>query len=194
MLALHGVVGWLLVVSSSRSTAPPASARFSVFVVPQNALAPPPKRVDREPDAPRETAKRVLAAPAPRAAFAPLTLPGPAAGEGADVAATAADPAASEPQAGPLNLNLPRARDGPRASARAPVGNALDGSRSRGFGERMARALGTDRTLVEEPLNGDSVRLRQGSDCVVVSRSRESQLDPFNQSVNPSARGVTPCR
>jgi len=97
-----------------------------------------------------------------------------------------------------LNLTLPRQRAGPNGEPRPSLGETLANPRHQpprgSFSERLSRALGTDQTLVEEPLNGDSFRLRKGNDCVVISRSRESQLDPFNQSGNPSARGVTPCR
>lgn len=204
MLALHVMVGWLLVAASSRSAAPGASARVTVFVVPWAVRPPVPaaQATDRQRGEPgaANRAARPAPGPAPTAAFAPLAVPAvtmePTAGAGP--AAAGAEPAASEPQARPLNLALPRLRNGPRGSAGALLGEALDDPRIQaprgGIGERMARALGSDRTLIEEPLNGDSVRLRQGTDCAIVSRSRESQLDPFNQSANPSARGVTPCR
>ncbi len=110
-----------------------------------------------------------------------------------------AEPAASEPATPPgLTLALPRTRAGQPGAPRTLLGDSLAEQRQLApggsFSERMSRALGTVQARVEEPLNGDSIRLRQGNDCVVVSRSRESQLDPFNQSVNPSAHGVTPCR
>ena len=197
MLALHALVGWLLVAASSRSPAPPGVLRLTAFLVP-GAFAPPAvKPSDRQRDEPPTRVQGARSVVPSAAAFAPLALPEPGALAGANVAAAAADPAASEPQVGPLNLSLPRTRDHRRGASGTQLGEGLEDSgatSSGGFGARLARALGSDRTLVEVPLNGDSVRLRQGSDCVVVSRSRESQLDPFNQSVNPSARGVTPCR
>ena len=141
-------------------------------------------------------------APARRGQAA-ITPPAPsalAAREDAPASALLVEPAASEPIAPrPLNLTLPRRSADLNATPPDGVAEALREARTNnrrgGPWERLPSALGTDRTLTEERLqDGTSVRLRRGVDCVIVSQSRESQLDPFNQSVNPSARGVAPCR
>ena len=158
----------------------------------------------REPQsaAPADAAQSQAAAPArdrraAQAWFAPPAIPLADAAVDARPAGSSIEPAASQPVAAPLNLSLPRARGGRQAQPQTLLGEALDDPRTNtpraSPGERMWRALGTDQRLIEEQLGGDRVRMRRGTDCVVVSRSRESELDPFNQSVNPSARGVTSC-
>jgi hypothetical protein len=93
----------------------------------------------------------------------------------------------------PLNLRLPDRA----ASAPPTIGSqVLDDprvARHRSFGERFAQALGSDTTLHEEQLANNTLRLRRGTACVVLSEAATTRLDPFSQTHAPTPRPVGRC-
>lgn len=123
-------------------------------------------------------------------------------------AATTATTAAAEPQPITLPAEPPQAMASPppldlrwreserRASEGArnpaltdPRANTARSSRA----ERMARTLGSDTRLIEEARADGTVRVRQGSACVDLKRTRASQLFPFDPSIQQSPRLAEAC-
>ncbi|MCW5613042.1 MAG: hypothetical protein KIS83_20550 [Rubrivivax sp.] len=113
----------------------------------------------------REPQPITLSAPADAAARAPSP--------GSDLA-----PAPSPAPPAPLDLTLPLGASAPWR-ARHP---ALDDPRlargQRTLEATIAAALGGDERIVEERLDANRVRLRSGRGCVLLTRTRTSQLDP----------------
>ncbi len=90
-----------------------------------------------------------------------------------------------------LRLSLPRGAAGPRNPA---LDDPRANTRSHGLEARLAATLGgADGPITEERLSDGTLRLRRGSRCVLVRPSRQAQIDPFNESISPKARGVESC-
>jgi len=142
------------------------------------ALRPEPRAATRAaPDRrPHEPARSAQA----------ITLPA------AETPAAALPP--EPPSSAPLNLRL---APGLRTAPPPPSALARDDPRansSRGSSEqRMARTLGTDQVLREGVLPDGTRSFRRGRDCVLARPARESQLNPYNQSMNPTPRLIDDC-
>lgn len=101
--------------------------------------------------------------------------------------------AASAPAPTPLNLKLPgsaqeraQASQDPNRPAFAATQDPRSNSVRPDLGERMAIALGSDPRRVETITGDGKRRVRQGSLCLDMEQPRMAQLDPFNQSINPT--------
>ncbi|MCV2355092.1 hypothetical protein LNV09_13110 [Paucibacter sp. B2R-40] len=75
-------------------------------------------------------------------------------------------------------------------AAQDPRGN----SHRPDMGERMAAALGSDPSLREEIINPGHRRFRQGSSCIDVQDTRNSQLNPFDESARMGAKLMSKCK
>jgi hypothetical protein len=105
-------------------------------------------------------------------------------------------PAHLEPQPitpAPLNLRLPDAAASAPPTLRSQVLNDTRVVSRRSYGQRFADTLGTDTTVHEERLNDGSIRLRQGSSCVILKESAAARLDPFSQTYMPAPRMASKC-
>ena len=200
VLAAH-LLGLLLVGHAlrPRDRAPAAAPRpLWLRLLPEprpraeTSAAVRPRAPSQAPEPPSPRAARTEAEhPAPPTTPAPantITLP-PADGMAAPTAARPPDP----PSSAPLDLRLPRglrpapppaalARDDPRANTQHPSSE-----------ERLARALGTDQTLRESALPDGTRTFRRGNGCVAARPARESQLNPYNQSMQPTPRLIDDC-
>jgi hypothetical protein len=177
-LLVHLALWWLVIHRPEQPRAPTAASRVTVLLLPTTAK--PATRETKDNEEPPKA--RQVRIPGAAPAFSPVQVPTAAASDRA--LATRVEPAASEPIANaPLNLNLPRSRGGQRVEPPSLVGEALNDPRTNTpratFGERMARAIGTDQTVVEEKMNGGVLRVRKGNNCVIVHPARGAQLDPF---------------
>ncbi len=191
-LLVHFALWWLVIHRPEKPRAPTAAARVTVLLLP-TAAKPASRETKLNEERPRERQVRI---PGAAPAFSPVQVPTAAASDRA--LATPVEPAASEPIANaPLNLSLPRARSGQRVAPPSLIGEALNDPRTNTpratFGERMARMIGTDQTVVEEKLNGGALRIRNGSRCVIARPARGAQIDPFTPGAEQSPRLVESC-
>ncbi len=191
-LAVHVALWWVVSYTPEQPRATTAASRVTVLIFP-TTVAPAP----REPEAKREPpTDRQVRTSAAAPAFSPVRMPSSSAAAGAF--ATPVEPAASEPVAtAPLNLKLPRAQHGQRIAPPGLVGEALNDPRTNTPratpGERMARLLGTDQTVVEVEMNGGALRTRKGNKCVITRPARGAQIDPFTPGADQSPRLAEPC-
>jgi hypothetical protein len=191
-LLVHFALWWLVIHRPEKPRAPITASRVTVLLFPTTAKpATRETKVNEEPPKARQ-----VRTPGAAAAFSPVQAATAAASDRA--LAAAAEPAASEPIANaPLNLNLPLARGGQRVAPPSLVGEALNDPRTNTpratFGERMARTIGTDQTVVEEKLNGGALRIRKGNHCVIVRPARGAQLDSFSPGAAQSAGLAESC-
>jgi hypothetical protein len=108
-------------------------------------------------------------------------------------------PAAPKPQASPdaapppLDLRLPRAASEPWRAHNPALGDPRSNSARATIESRIADVLGGSDQVTMERLDDGRLRLRRGSNCVVVHPNRAERLDPFNTSVMPKPRGVEKC-
>jgi hypothetical protein len=152
-----------------------------------------PQRPPTPPPAVRVASPQIVAPPTSTGVDAreadPITPPSAAADHRAAADAGTAARAADAP----LNLRLPDRA----ASAPPTIGSqVLDDPRvahHRSFGERFAQTLGSDTTLHEEQLANNTLRLRRGTTCVVLSEAATTRLDPFSQTYAPTPRPVGRC-
>jgi hypothetical protein len=146
---------------------------------------PAPPRPVRGPE-------RARAAAEPAAITAlPAAPPGSAAAAGAPVSAPG-DASPAPRATAPLQLDLPRAASAPRRNP------ALDDPRANtpkaSFESRLNDAMGgVGERVVEERLSDGTLRLKRGTQCVLVHPSRAAGIDPFNEAYSPKARGVEKC-
>ncbi|WP_310389904.1 hypothetical protein [Roseateles sp.] len=95
-----------------------------------------------------------------------------------------------------LNLALPaRAASGARGTpAQMAAQDPRANSHGPDMGERMAVALGSDPTLREELIAPGHRRFRQGSTCLDVNDTRNSQLNPFDENARMGSKLVSKCK
>ena len=196
VLLLHGAGVWLLLHESlrGRSVAPSAApVRMVVRALPATATPPSPEptrpMASPAPTASRDTKKperAVDADPPARAAVSDanqaITPPGPP--DAPREAAATRDTA--------LDLRLPRAASGAPPSARATT-DPRSNSAHKGFGDVLAGRLGSDDRWIEEARGDGRLRVRKGASCVDVRPARGAELNPFDQSVRPTARLAEAC-
>lgn len=158
-------------------------------LVPDTPRAPPPampiqQHPPTKPRAPIAAPRPALVLPvAPRAAPTAIHDPG---------VTVAAPPAASAPDATPLNLALPSR---PASAPRSMLDQMLNDPRvhtTESASERFARNLGTDETEHVDRM-ADGRRVRKGSHCYIVRDSRAAQLDPFNGALDHAPKLVGNC-
>lgn len=130
----------------------------------------------------------------PAAARAPqaITLPPEPAAAPASAPTTAVPP---EPPGAPapLNLALPNAASAPGWRRHPGLDDPRANTARATLESRIAGATHGDERWLEERLDDDRMRFRRGSTCIEVHRTRDAQLDPFNQSVRPTPRMRRPC-
>lgn len=95
-----------------------------------------------------------------------------------------------------LKLGLPaRSASGvPGTPAQLAAQDPRSNSRRPDLGERMAAALGSDPTLREEIINPGHRRMRQGSLCLDVNDTRNSQLNPFDENARLGPKLMSKCK
>ena len=211
--------GWLIVVllhllglgllrELQRSELAPRQAKIAAqsetrgWLVAMPLLKPKPKQLPK----PKQAGKPEEATLAPRASItAPSSLAtSPQIMQSAAPFSNAMSNAISLPPAplGPpklaserLILSLPTRPASAAANSAAQLA-ALDprsNSRRPDMGERMAVALGSDPSLREEIINPGHRRFRQGSTCIYVNDTRDSQLHPFDEKTR-GAKLASPCK
>ena len=203
VLAVH-LLGLLLVGQALRphergaTAAAPRPLWLRLLPEPQR-LAPAPAAQEARPRAttgPRpalaDITTRRSSAPAASPSLTPtppaeaITLPS----TGLSTTARAPEPPASAP----LDLRVPPSvRAAPPPAAAMARDDPRANTSRLGSEERMARTLGTDLTLRESVDPNGTRTFRRGTDCVVARPARESQLNPFNQSMHPTPRLVEKC-
>jgi len=178
-LALHALVlSSMLQLSAWRDREPAAPAQTPVLVRLQWPAPQPTPALAASPSISRPTTRPRVAVPlgAPLAA-PPQTIhdqPRPLVPPQTEAAAAPAPPPA-------LKLELPRSASAPWRQRNL----ALDNPRANGapatLESRLADAMGGALSgvggWVQERLDNDRVRLRRGSECVEMQRSRAGQLD-----------------
>ena len=206
--------GWVLVLllhllalgllrELRRSEPLPASAQQTRVWLITLPLPSPKKRPDPteiEAKAPRSSASPQ----AKRIAVSTLPLPiNTANGTPTIAPSTTAVTAAQEPLPGPpgqaparLNLNLPaRAASGAQSTpAQMAARDPRSNSHRPDMGERMALALGSDPSLREEIINPGHRRIRQGSTCIDINDTRNSQLNPFDENARMGPKLTSKCK
>ena len=194
VLVLHGLAGWAaLQLGVWRDRTPTLSAPPPILLWlmdeprPPKAPAASPARTARStaplptPATREPQAITLPALQAPPATTAPLSLPPP-------LASASAPPAL-------LNLALPRSASAPWRQRPA----ALDDPRantvaSKSLEARLSAAIGgVGDQVVQERLADGTLRLRRGTDCVLVHPSLAGRIDPFSETFSPKARGVERC-
>ncbi len=100
-----------------------------------------------------------------------------------DAIAEVVPPAENGASGAPLKLELPKDRTVWGWSNPA-VEHQIGSGGPRSFESKLAGALGTGQ-WVEERLDNDRVRFRDGSRCVTMTRQRTAMLDPFNSQRLP---------
>ena len=197
VLLLHGAGVWLLLHERQRerSAAPfEPQLRMAVRVLP--AAATPPLPAATRPIAspttmpsrtPKDRARTFDADPPARAAASDanqaITLP----------PLVEAPRTAATTRATALDLRLPRAASGvPPPSAQATTDPRSNSAR-KSFGDVLAGTLGSDDRWTEEHRGDGRLRVRKGARCVDVRPARGAELNPFDQSVRPTARLVEAC-
>lgn len=108
-----------------------------------------------------------------------------------DTAPTPVEPRPITPP--PLNLRLPDAAASAPPTLRSQVLNDPRVVSRPSYGQRFADTLGTDTAVREDRLNDGSVRIRQGTSCVILKESPASRLDPFSQTYMPAPRMAGKC-
>jgi hypothetical protein len=102
--------------------------------------------------------------------------------------------AASAVEPRPLDLTAPRALAAP--AQRSMRNQALNDPRSNSVKPtvetRVAAVAGTP-DMEEERMDATRLRIRQFGRCIEVHVSRNAQIDPWNQSVQPTPKLVKPC-
>lgn len=180
VLALHAVL--LLALPAPRPPAPqvqPAQPPLVWLLPPPRAEPPLPATAPPRPAPPAAaTPRRRAQAPAP-AAREPqaITLPAPTAPPFAPDAAASGAGTATAPAAPALDLRLPRGASAPWRTRHPALDDPRPARERRTLEAAIAAALGGDDRIVEERLDADRVRVRSGSRCVVLKRSRAGQLD-----------------
>ena len=196
VLLLHGAGVWLLLHERhrERSEAPSEpQLRMAVRVLPAaiTPRSPAPTRPIASPTpmasrTPKNRAQTFDADPPARAAVPEanqaITLPPPLEAPGATTATR--DTA--------LDLRLPRAASGAPPSARATTDPRSNSAR-KSFGDVLAGKLGSDDRWIEESRGDGRLRVRKGASCVDVRPARGAELNPFDQSVRPTARLAEAC-
>ncbi|MDP1902136.1 MAG: hypothetical protein Q8K96_17065 [Rubrivivax sp.] len=181
VLGQHLLVAALLLrLGAWPDRGPPAAEQPPLVVrLLQLAQRPPPAQ-------PPATAALPPATRAP--ATAPFTTATPPAQEpprSAEPQAITLPPAAaaSTPEAvgsAPLNLTLPRAASAPWRSRNPALEDARANSAPATLESRTTQAMGGDGPWVPERLGNDRIRLRRGSECIELQRSRAGQLELAN--------------
>jgi len=189
VLALHLLAGlwlWWLPPWADRDRAQALQPSLVWVQLPTRAPgSPQPEPARRRPEGvwPGRPKPRTDPPAAP-ASPAAITLSPPGAPSSATSAAQAAaapdapaaphdDAAAAHLGSAPLNLSLPRGA-WREFSPAAMAGSA----RTPAFEARIAAALGGTDGLVEERLDADRMRVRRGTQCIELRRSRAGVLDP----------------
>ncbi len=170
---------------------PPAAERLPLVVrllslappTPAPAPPPPPHRQQRAATAPAVPMRQPAAARAVQSTPA-LTMP-PAAALPAtpEPALPAPDPAPAPPP--PLNLALPRGASAPWRRQLPALEDPRSNSARATFESELRAAMGGDGRWALERIDEDHIRLRNGSTCIDIRRSRAEQLDGFNRSFSP---------
>jgi hypothetical protein len=193
LLALQGLNG------HRQSPAQPAAGKALI----QISLLPArvPARQVRLPAQPRHSALRRSAAATALTPAVNPEMPNPdsqdrQAATTPDKASESTGPAPVKPLAQRLNLALP----GKPASGAQPAPAqwaAMDpraNSHRPDFGERMAAAIGSDPTLREEIINPGHRRIRQGSRCLDLKDTRNSQINPFDETARMGPKLMSACK
>lgn len=193
MLALHVAAAWLLWRPSPwldrgppTQAAPPLTwVRLPPAAAPRQVATPPPAHrsrpragsAERRREA-RTVAVEIAGSPPPNAPTAAAVAPeGPERGTspaGSSAADATAAPTPTAPEAPALDLRLPRG--GWRITAQPAL--PTDPRTVPGLESSIAAALGSVDGIVVEPLDADRLRVRRGTRCVEMRRSRAGQLDP----------------
>lgn len=197
VLLLHGAGVWLLLHERQRerSAAPSEpQLRMAVRVLP--AATTPPSPAPTRPIAsptpmasrtPKNRARTFDADPPPRAvvpeANQAITLPPP----------LEAPSAATATRSTALDLRLPRAASGATPPSAQATTDPRSNSARKSFGDVLAGKLGSDDRWIEEARGDGHLRVRKGASCVDVRPARGAELNPFDQSVRPTARLVEAC-
>jgi hypothetical protein len=140
----------------------------------------PPKRI-RSP-----TAERQVAAPAvdaPRQEGPPAVQP---------QAIHVPVPAPAAASAVPLNLALPRAASAGRQQRHPGMDDTRANTPHATLESRLNAVMGDGREVVED-LGEGKKRVRRGSHCTIVQRSRAAELDPTMQSFRPTPALMGKC-
>jgi hypothetical protein len=188
VLVLHAVL--LLALPAPRPPAPQAQPAQPplVWLLPPRRAEPPPAPPPAPPALPAPQAAATTAPrrnpPGPAAARTEpqaITLPAPpapAVGLPAAPATTAPPAASAHPDPAPaLDLRLPRGASAPWRTRHPALDEPRLARERRTLEPAIAAALGGDERIVEERLDADRVRVRSGSRCVLLKRSRAGQLD-----------------
>lgn len=185
-----GGAAWQLGVWRDRSAPPQPAAPLVVRLLPAEPVQRPAVRVAVRAAATTPIAQihRPAAARAPQA----ITLPPEPAAAPASAPTTAVPP---EPPGAPapLNLALPNAASAPGWRRHPGLDDPRANTARATLESRIAGATHGDERWLEERLDDDRMRFRRGSTCIEVHRTRDAQLDPFNQSVRPTPRMGRPC-
>jgi hypothetical protein len=185
-LAIAGLHIALLALLASRTHPVSPPAAWSELRLIPLLLRPEPKA-----PAPRPVEQRSPSAkPAPAGADA-ATSHEPASPTGSPLPTTAEQlPAtATAPGRSTLQLTLPNLSAGARRNPAMddPRGNTPTSS----IGQKLVAAMGGDGRWEEEIMGEGRRRMRRGNTCVDVQRSRNAELNPFNESVAPTPWSVT---
>ena len=179
VLALHALLALLLPLP--RPEPPPALPAQPplVWLLPPAEPAPaaPPAATRTVPARPAPERRQTAATPLTQAREAqPITLPAPAdAAAGAPSPPSTIAPSRAPP---PLDLTLPLGASAPWRTRHPALDDPRLARGQRTLEATIAAALGGDERIVEERLDANRVRLRSGRGCVLLTRTRTSQLDP----------------
>jgi len=195
--ALHLVALWLLTQGAppARDRPRAAVALRIVPAAPRTRIEPPlpapptPPAARQAAAAVRRTNERLSTKPPLQPA--PAEEPAPPSPVAITVAPAASAASAAQPA---LRLDLPHRG----LTTTAPRNPALDDPRANtapaGMGERLAATLGSDPRRSEESRGEGRLRVREGASCVDVRVSRNTQIDPMEQSYRPTPKLVETCR
>ncbi|MFY7864544.1 hypothetical protein [Roseateles sp.] len=173
---------WLVAIPLLRSKpAPQAPAKVRAPALASSSQTTAPSSLVENPEI------KPSAAPTSTAISNTLSKP---------ISSTTASPAEPKLATERLNLSLPARPASAAANSPAQMA-ALDprgNTRRPDMGARMAEALGSDPSLREEVINPGHRRFRQGSTCIDVNDTRDSQLNPFDESARMGAKLMSKCK
>lgn len=209
VVGLHLALFWALrqhhgLQSVRRTPAPPASAPLWLrWIDERTALDEHHKPLSQPVESSRARVTRPMADTRPRPAAqrdrstddAPVT-PTPSAQSlsGATSTAQATQPSpATSPSRENLDLTLPRGAAAPWRRPNPALERADRERPTRTIEAFVAQAMSSGHgPWTEERIDTDTIRLRRGDVCVLVTRTRVENLDPFNRSHSPTPWLVSP--
>jgi len=178
-LALHALVlGSMLQLSAWRDREPAARVQTPVLVRLQWLVPQPASALEALPSRPRPTARPRVAKPVD---VAPAAQPQAIHDQPRPLAPL--QPEASDAREPPpvLVLELPRSASAPwrqrNPALDDPRTNTARATLESRLANAMGGAMGGVGGWVQERLDNDRVRLRRGSECIEMQRSRAGQLD-----------------